>query len=476
MNRRPATWVGRPIRRFEDPALVTGRGRFTADLAGRAPRALRAQPGGLRPHQADRRAGRSEHDHRGRSERREADPPDAAQVQLHAGGAAGACRRGGALRRRTGRGNRRRQRGGSGGSRRARRGRDRADRARSSMPARAIGGARHSRRGAGQRGGRGARARPRSSRRRAAAPHRLVTVEVRSRRQNAMPMETRAAHAAFDPASGRVTLTCSTQMPHLIRTAIADLIGMPEIGSARDRARCRRRLRAENVAGARIRGAGAGSPARLRTSVAWSEDRRENLIACFHSRDQHVTLEGAFDADGKLVALSADVLANIGAYSCFPTTCGVEPLMAMAEMPGPYDVREYACVARGVVTNTCPMAPYRGVSRPVITFTLERLMDKAAAEFGLDPIEIRRRNLIQTFPYTSATGLVFDEASYVETMEMAVAAIDRSGVSRAPAAGARARAAFSASALRPSPNAPATARRHLPPAAWRSRPAGRPSR
>ena len=79
--------------------------------------------------------------------------------------------------------------------------------------------------------------------------------------------------------------------------------------------------------------------------------------------------------------------------------------MAMAELPGPYDVRAYACVSRGVVTNTCPMAPYRGVSRPVITFALERLMDKAAASFGIDPIEIRRRNLIDRFPYTSATGL-----------------------------------------------------------------------
>ena len=98
--------------------------------------------------------------------------------------------------------------------------------------------------------------------------------------------------------------------------------------------------------------------------------------------------------------------------------------MAMAELPGPYDVRAYACVSRGVVTNTCPMAPYRGVSRPVITFALERLMDKAAAAFGIDPIEIRRRNLIETFPYTSATGLVFDEASYRETLEMAVEAVD----------------------------------------------------
>jgi len=76
------------------------------------------------------------------------------------------------------------------------------------------------------------------------------------------------------------------------------------------------------------------------------------------------------------------------------------------------------------VTNTCPMAPYRGVSRPVITLTTERLMDKAAAAFGLDPIEIRRRNLIRTFPHTSPTGLVFDEATYVQTLDAAVEAAD----------------------------------------------------
>jgi carbon-monoxide dehydrogenase large subunit len=98
--------------------------------------------------------------------------------------------------------------------------------------------------------------------------------------------------------------------------------------------------------------------------------------------------------------------------------------MAMAEMPGPYDVQQYQCLARGVLTNTCTMAAYRGVSRPIITLTLERLMDKAAAAFAIDPVDIRRRNLIDTFPYTSATGLVYDEASYKETLEMAVEAID----------------------------------------------------
>jgi carbon-monoxide dehydrogenase large subunit len=252
--------------------------------------------------------------------------------------------------------------------------------------------------------------------------HKVVTVEARSRRQNATPMEARAGHAAYDGSTGRVTLTCTTQMPHLMRTAIADVLGIPESDL---------RVIAPDVGG------GFGQKMSLaaeyvvlvwlarkhRSSFAWTEDRRENLIAGFHARDQYISLQGAFDKNAKLIALRADIVCNVGAYSCFPTTCGVEPLMAMAEMPGPYDFRAYSCLARGVLTNTCTMAPYRGVSRPVITFTLERLMDKAAAAFAIDPVDIRRRNLIDKFPYTSAAGLVFDEATYKQTLDMAVAAI-----------------------------------------------------
>jgi carbon-monoxide dehydrogenase large subunit len=256
-----------------------------------------------------------------------------------------------------------------------------------------------------------------------ASAAKTVTVDARSRRQNATPMEARGGHAAYDAATGRVTLTCTTQMPHLTRTAIADVLGIPE---------SELRVIAPDVGG------GFGQKMsltgeyvllvwlarKLKSSVAWTEDRRENLIAGFHSRDQYLTLEAAFDKDAKLIALKAEAAANVGAYSCFPTTCGVEPLMAMAEMPGPYDFRAYSCRARGVLTNTCTMAPYRGVSRPVLTFVLERAMDKAAAAFGLDPVDIRRRNLIDTFPYTSASGLVFDEGSYKQTLEMAVEAMD----------------------------------------------------
>ncbi|MFN2643658.1 MAG: xanthine dehydrogenase family protein molybdopterin-binding subunit [Burkholderiales bacterium] len=251
----------------------------------------------------------------------------------------------------------------------------------------------------------------------------VIEIDIRSRRQSAMPLEPRAGHAAWDEASGRVTLTCSVQMPHMLRTGLADALGIPEADL---------RVIAPDVGG------GFGQKMqlfpeyivlvwlarRLRRSVAWLEDRHENFMAAAHARDQRYRVRAAFDSEARLLAIDADIRCNIGAYSCYPTTCGVEPLMALAELPGPYDFREYAVRARGVATNTCMMAPYRGVSRPVLTFTLERLMDTAAKRFDIDPLEIRRRNLIRKFPYTSASGLVYDEGSYLQTLEAAAKAID----------------------------------------------------
>ncbi len=254
----------------------------------------------------------------------------------------------------------------------------------------------------------------------------VVAFDLVSGRQNASPMEGRGGHAAWDRASGRVTLTGSVQMPHMMRTGIADCIGMREADL---------RVVAPDVGG------GFGQKMSLfpeyvllvwlarrhRGSFAWIEDRRENLIASAHSRDQRHSIRGAFAPDGTLLALDVDILSNIGAFSCYPTTCGVEPLMALAEYPGPYKIKDYGAWARGVATHTCPMAPYRGVSRPAITFGLERLMDRAARELGLDLVEIRRRNLVDSFPHTTVTGLVLDEASYIEAMEQAVALADIPG-------------------------------------------------
>lgn len=254
----------------------------------------------------------------------------------------------------------------------------------------------------------------------------VVEFDLRSQRESAMPLEARGAVASYDRRSGRVTLTSSIQSPHVVRTVIADLLGMPEsdlrvvapdVGGAFGQKFC---LAVEDVVAVWV-------ARHLRTTVAWLEDRRENLMSSFHSRDHLYRVRGAFGSGGRLQAVDADLLCNIGAYSCYPVTYGVEPLMALAEFPGPYDFRIYRARSRGVTTNTCPMAPYRGVSRPVITLAMERLMDLAAAKFGIEAAEIRRRNLISSFPYSSATGLVYDEGSYLESLDRATEAIDLAG-------------------------------------------------
>ena len=251
----------------------------------------------------------------------------------------------------------------------------------------------------------------------------VVEIELRSRRQCALPLEARGAHAVLDATTGRVTLTASVQMPHMLRTGLADVLGMPEADL---------RVVAPDVGGAFGQKmalvpeyvVAVWAARQLRRAVAWIEDRSENLTASFHSRDHRYLVRGAFDAEARLLAVDADLRCNVGAYSCYPVTCGVEPLMAMAELPGPYDFQAYAVRARGITTNTCPMAPYRGVCRPAITLAMERLMDCAAARFGLDPVEIRRRNLVQSFPYRTATGLTYDEGSYRQALELAAERID----------------------------------------------------
>ena len=305
-----------------------------------------------------------------------------------------------------------------------------------------------------------------------AGAHKIITVEARSRRQNATPMEPRGGHAAYDAASGRVTLTCATQMPHLMRTAIAELVGMPESDL---------RVIAPDVGG------GFGQKMSLAAEyvlLVWLARRPPKLVRLARGParepDRRLPCARPIPHGERRLRCRrpADRTQSRRRRQCrrlflLPDHCGIEPLMAMAELPGPYDFRHYECRTRGVVTNTCPMGPYRGVSRPVNALGLERLMDKAAAAFGLDVVEIRRRNLVDRFPYTTAFGLELDEASYKQTLEMAAKAIDLPAFRARQSKRAR-KGAISASASPPSASAPVTAARPSPRAAWRSRPAGRP--
>ncbi|WP_420640367.1 xanthine dehydrogenase family protein molybdopterin-binding subunit [Candidatus Poriferisocius sp.] len=251
----------------------------------------------------------------------------------------------------------------------------------------------------------------------------LVEVVFTSHRQAALPLEPRGSTSEYDRRTGRLVVRASTQAPHIVRTAIADLLAIPEADV---------QVVAPDVGGgfgqklplAREDVVVAWLALQRRGSVAWIEDRSENLTASWHSRDQVYRVVGGFTDSGELQALDAEIICDVGAWSCYPFTWGVEPLMAMGEMCGPYKVAHYRVRTRGVTSFRCPMAPYRGVSRPVITASLERLMDTAARRMAMDPVEIRRRNLIAAFPHTSVTGMTIDAGSYVESLEKAAEYFD----------------------------------------------------
>jgi aerobic carbon-monoxide dehydrogenase large subunit len=160
--------------------------------------------------------------------------------------------------------------------------------------------------------------------------------------------------------------------------------------------------------------------------VKWVEDRVESLLAGFQGHEQRFTVRAGFDADGRMLAVDADIVADVGAYSTHPFTCGVEPLMAATEMLGPYRVEHYRCRTRAVATNKAPMAPYRGVARPQMVLAMERLLQKAALALELEVDEIHLRNLIPpgAFPHVSPTGLEIDEGSYHASVELCARTLD----------------------------------------------------
>jgi aerobic carbon-monoxide dehydrogenase large subunit len=253
----------------------------------------------------------------------------------------------------------------------------------------------------------------------------IVEATFETGRVAAVPMEGRACLAEWDGREDKLVLYTSTQVPHIVRTALSDVLDLPQQ---------RIRVIAPDVGGgfgqkcvvSREEMLVAIAALRLRRPVKWTEDRQENLTASFHGHEQRYEVSAAFDEEGRLLGLEADIACDVGAYSCYPFTCGVEPLMAATEMPGPYRLKHYRSRARAVATNKVPMAPYRGVSRPQFTFAMERLMQKAAKQLDMDVVEIRRRNLIKAeeFPYTSPTGVVYDPGSYLESLEMCAEALD----------------------------------------------------
>lgn len=253
----------------------------------------------------------------------------------------------------------------------------------------------------------------------------VVTGTFDSGRVTAAPMEPRGVVATWDRRNDRLVVWTSTQVPHLVRTCIAAALTIaedhvrviaPDVGGGFG----------QKCAVAREEVAVAVAAYRRKGTVRWVEDRQENLVTAFQGHQQRYTIRAGFDQDGMLLGIDLDILCDVGAYSCFPFSCGVEPLMAAGEFPNAYKLPRYRVRTRGVATTKAPMAPYRGVSRPQICWVLERVYDIAAGRLGLDRAEIRRRNIIrrEEFPYQGITGITYDEGSYLEALE---AALDRVG-------------------------------------------------
>jgi aerobic carbon-monoxide dehydrogenase large subunit len=250
---------------------------------------------------------------------------------------------------------------------------------------------------------------------RKAAAH-VVRRTYRTHRQAGVPLECRGVVAEYDPLDETLTVWSSTQIPHLLRTYLSEELGWPET---------RLRVVAPEVGG------GFGVKGQIFTEeilvawlalhtgrpVKWIEDRREHLIASIHARDHEHTLEAYLDDEGRLLGLQADITVDCGAYSTWPFTAASDPGMVAKVLPGPYDFGAYEATFRGVATNKCPVGTYRGVGRPSAVFSQERLMDDIAFELGIDPFELRLKNVIRSFPYKNVLGFVYDEGSYAASLE-----------------------------------------------------------
>ncbi len=242
----------------------------------------------------------------------------------------------------------------------------------------------------------------------------------RMRRHTALAIEPRACVAEYEAGRDALTLHSATQIPGIIRDALADALDLPGH---------RLRVVAPDVGGG-FGGKGSLYPEeifvcaaarQLARPVKWTSDRLEDFAASSQAFDEIVDAELALDRDGKLLALRADVVGDVGAYSIYPWTAALEPVQVVSFLPGPYRVEHYRGRVEAVATCKPPTGPYRGVGRPVSTFVMERLIDMAAARLGLDPKEIRLRNLVQPheFPHKIGSGIVWDKSGFVEGLNAA---------------------------------------------------------
>ena len=260
----------------------------------------------------------------------------------------------------------------------------------------------------------------------AQAPH-TVKLKIHNNRLVVASMEPRGAIGDYNSADESFTLYTATQNPHGIRTMLAQrVLKIPE---------SRLRVIANDVGGGfGMKGDTYPDEAlvllasrRCGRPVKWVATRSESFLTDDFGRDQDIEAELALDAEGRILGLRSTALHNFGAYvvgsACVPLIFGLKL------MPGVYDVPAVHVTGRAIFTNTTPTGPYRGAGRPEAAYIIERLMDLAAEKTGIDPVELRRRNLIPAakIPYKTGTGNVFDSGDFLQTMEQTIALADWDG-------------------------------------------------
>jgi len=264
------------------------------------------------------------------------------------------------------------------------------------------------------------------------AAHR-VRLDVRQQRLAGVPLEPRGVLARWDEAAGELTVWTSTQAPFRVRAELARLLSLDE---------ARVRVLAHDVGG----GFGVkGGPyreevlvpwlaRRLGRPVKWVSARAEDLLTTAHGRGAASTGELALDAEGRILGLRARIRTPVG--SSLACTVGAAPFNHGRCLPGAYAIEHVDIESVAVFTTTPPTGAYRGAGRPEAAFLIERLVDHAARALGLDPAELRRRNLVppERFPYRTATGQVYDSGDYPALLAQVLAAADYAGLRRAQAA------------------------------------------
>lgn len=258
----------------------------------------------------------------------------------------------------------------------------------------------------------------------------VVRLDLINNRVVASTMEPRCCHADWDASEGRLMLHVACQGVHFIRDALADdIFKLPKD---------RFLVRSTDVGG------GFGMkmfmypeyPATMYAArkfgrpVKWVSERTEAFISDDHGRDNVTTVELAVDRDARFLAIRVDMIANMGAYlsnfAPYIPTGGARMLSGLYTLQGAYQR------VRGVFTNTQPVDAYRGAGRPEAAYTVERIVDHAARVLGIDPVEIRLRNNIpaSAMPFTTVTGLTYDSGEFTRNLQEAITAADYAGFER----------------------------------------------